>query len=311
MIDSDLNTTIIIPTYNRSKLLVEVLPSYLKQKYVEEIIIVDDGSSREIRTYFKKNNIVNDKIKIIRHNRSLGLCTARNTGIINTKSPWIFFGEDDLILSDKHIEILHKYRQQLKADIVCGKVLNQENDETLEQAEKINKSQKKMKLINNKYISFNISSISKPEMLPFANAIFLTQTKLLQKYLFNTRIGGPSFEREDTEMQLFLRRKGKILYLVPFATSLHLNRRLSYGSGTRINKPITLSALSSIINIYQIIDDYYDEIAPFFNNLPKKTMLRRAMFWNFYLEVKRSIQSRYSSINKTILFIKRLTSCWH
>ena len=137
MINLNLKTTIVIPTYNRNKLLLKVLPSYLRQKYVEKIIIVDDGSTVETNKYLEKNRILSDKIEVFRHYRSLGLPSARNTGILNAKTPWIFFGEDDLIISDNHIEILHKYKRKLKADIVCGKVLIQENDETLERAEEL------------------------------------------------------------------------------------------------------------------------------------------------------------------------------
>ena len=305
MTNSNLQTTIVIPTYNRNESLINVLPSYLNQKHVEEILIVDDGSSIEVEPFFKKTQLINKKVRFIRHNRSLGLCSARNTGIINTKTPWIFFGEDDLIISNNHIEILHKYRQKLNADIICGKVLTQEGDETLKLAEKINQTQKKLKLVNKKFITFDIRALSEPKELPFANAIFLTQTKLLKKYLFSTRIGGPSFEREDNEIQLCLRKNGKKLYAIPYATSLHLNRRLSYGSGTRLNKSIIISALGSIVNIYHVIDDYYDEIAPFFGNIPKTIMLRRAIFWNLYLETKRSLQSRYFVIDVIIKRIRR------
>ena len=34
--------SIIIPTYNRLELLKKVLPSYVAQKYVREVIIVDE-----------------------------------------------------------------------------------------------------------------------------------------------------------------------------------------------------------------------------------------------------------------------------
>ena len=134
------NTTIVIPTYNRNKLLVQVLPSYYhNQKYVEEIIIVDDGSTVDVAQYLNEKGINFEKIRVIRHFRSLGLCSARNSGILNAKTPWIFFGEDDLVLSKNHLAILHEYRIKLNVDMVCGKVLIQQKDESLIEAERINK----------------------------------------------------------------------------------------------------------------------------------------------------------------------------
>ena len=62
MTDMNLQTTIIIPTCNRNELLIEVLPSYLRQKNLAEILIVDDGSSDKVDSYLRQNRIKSDKI---------------------------------------------------------------------------------------------------------------------------------------------------------------------------------------------------------------------------------------------------------
>lgn len=298
MKDFQFKTTIVIPTYNRNKLLKQVLPSYQSQEYVEEILIIDDGSKVKVSQYLNEEKINVKKVRVIRHFRSLGLCAARNSGILNAKTPWIFFGEDDLLLSKHHLSILHDYRISLKADMVCAKVLIQQNDESLIEAEKINReniAKKRMNVFDFKYIHVNTVAITKPIEVPCGNAIFLAKTTLLKKHLFNTRLGGPSFAGEDIEIQLFLRKLGYKMYAIPYATSLHLNRSKSFGSGTRLNDSSLVFTLSFVINIYQIINEYYDILKPFFK-ISKKRMIKRAIFWNFVLQIKRFLESKYKFI---------------
>ncbi len=306
MANSDLQTTIVIPTYNRNKLLVKVLPSYLRQKYVEEIIIVDDGSSLEIGTYLNSKQIFNDKIKIIRHNRSLGSCAARNTGIINTKTPWIFFGEDDLILSDNHIATLHCQRKKLGADLICGNLIQQEKEESISNIQNNSYCHNIKPIFNERLITINNNCITKPTELPFAHAIFLVPTSIIKQYLFSTRIGGPSFLREDQELQLTLRKAGYKLFAIPDAIAFHLLKSKGYGSGTRLNQSMAIDIASATINSWLVINEHYSSIASFFGMMPKKRMLRRVVFWTILIEIKRRMQAKSRILNSIIHYLRQI-----
>ena len=52
-VDMDCTVSIVIPTYNRRHTLVKVIDSYLCQKYVKEIIFVNDGSTDDTCEYLK------------------------------------------------------------------------------------------------------------------------------------------------------------------------------------------------------------------------------------------------------------------
>ena len=70
--------SVIIPVYNREKLLESCVDSVLAQTLQElEIILVDDGSTDatpEIAARFPK-------VRTVRHTSNLGLSVARNSGI--------------------------------------------------------------------------------------------------------------------------------------------------------------------------------------------------------------------------------------
>ena len=115
--------SVVIPTYNRAKLVCEAILSVLNQTYKNiEIIVVDDGSTdntrEEILTQIKgkliytndrefelitknKNNRSEIKLKYIYQENS-GVSSARNTGIRNAKGEYIaLLDSDDLFLPRK------------------------------------------------------------------------------------------------------------------------------------------------------------------------------------------------------------------
>lgn len=92
--------SIIIPTYNRPfNKLKRAIDSVLNQTYKNiEIIIVNDNSvNNSYRLEIKKKieKIKDQRIKHIMHNKNLGACKARNTGIYYSKGEFIAFLDDD------------------------------------------------------------------------------------------------------------------------------------------------------------------------------------------------------------------------
>lgn len=116
--------SIIIPSYNSSKTIVESLNSVLEQTYTNfEIIIVDDCSTDDtvsiVESYIIKHNDI--RIRLIQLEINTGSpAVPRNIGLDNAKGDFIaFLDSDDLWLPQK-LEIQVNEMSNKKIDFVCS-----------------------------------------------------------------------------------------------------------------------------------------------------------------------------------------------
>jgi len=95
--------SVIIPTYNRSKLLRRAIQSVLAQTYQDiELIVVDDGSTDDTRGGVEGFN--DSRIRYIQHGENKGANAARNTGVKATNGEYINFLDDDDELFPEKLE---------------------------------------------------------------------------------------------------------------------------------------------------------------------------------------------------------------
>jgi glycosyltransferase involved in cell wall biosynthesis len=93
--------SIIIPTYNRAKLISKALQSIIDQTYVNwEVIVIDNHSTDYTDKIFK--NFKDPRIKYLKiHNHGV-IAKSRNLGIKTAKGEWIaFLDSDDWWTKDK------------------------------------------------------------------------------------------------------------------------------------------------------------------------------------------------------------------
>lgn len=94
--------SVVIPSYNYGKFVVEAVESALAQTYSPlEVIVVDDGSTDDTRERLARYS---DRIKYIwQENR--GLSAARNTGIRNANGVWVALLDADDCWHPQKIEV--------------------------------------------------------------------------------------------------------------------------------------------------------------------------------------------------------------
>lgn len=86
--------SVILPTFNRSNVIVRSICSVLNQTYKDfELIIVDDGSTD--CTQDMVSRIKDSRIRYIRHEKNKGAAAARNTGIKAAQCDLIAFQDSD------------------------------------------------------------------------------------------------------------------------------------------------------------------------------------------------------------------------
>ncbi len=96
-----ISVSIIIPTYNREKLVQKAIKSVLDQTYKDfELIVVDDASTDLTQSVVEQ--FADSRIRYLRHEKNAGVCAARNTGLAAAQGFYVaFLDSDDEWLPDK------------------------------------------------------------------------------------------------------------------------------------------------------------------------------------------------------------------
>ncbi len=97
--------SVVIPTFNRKKLLIEAVQSVCTQSFQDwELIVVDDGSTDGTEEELKP--LLSSEIQYIRQAHQ-GVSRARNRGIQAARHDWIaFLDSDDYWRRDKlHLQL--------------------------------------------------------------------------------------------------------------------------------------------------------------------------------------------------------------
>ena len=94
--------TIIIPTYNR-KINIKLLRIFSNFENKINVYIIDDGSKKNFKDYNRKQVKKYKHIKYFSYNNNKGQSYACNVGIKKTKSQYIWFFDDDDIVTIKTI----------------------------------------------------------------------------------------------------------------------------------------------------------------------------------------------------------------
>jgi glycosyltransferase involved in cell wall biosynthesis len=86
--------SVIIPTFNRAKLLPKAVQSVLNQTFQDfEIVLIDDASTD--CTPNVSRSFSDARIRYVRHDTNRGIAAARNTGVANASGRFIAFLDDD------------------------------------------------------------------------------------------------------------------------------------------------------------------------------------------------------------------------
>lgn len=113
--------SVIIPVYNRPKLVVDAINSVLLQNYKNiEIIVVDDGSNDKTLDVLQKLQEKQPQIKIISQKNS-GVLKARIAGVKKASGEYVVFLDSDDILGKDFIFRLVETQSRTNSDVVLSR----------------------------------------------------------------------------------------------------------------------------------------------------------------------------------------------
>jgi glycosyltransferase involved in cell wall biosynthesis len=116
-LNKDLTISVIIPAYNEEDTVAKVVNVIKKVNYIDEIVVVNDGSTDNTLENAKKTGV-----RVISHNINLGKGAAIKTGFKNTDSDIIAFIDADIYnLTPSKVETILKPILEGKTDITKTK----------------------------------------------------------------------------------------------------------------------------------------------------------------------------------------------
>ncbi len=129
--------SVVIPTFNRKDILKRTLEALLDQTYPKdkyEIIVVDDGSSEDIKGMIE--DLRPDITYLRQSSDKKGPAAANNLGIKNASGDYILLLNNDVIADRRLIEEHMMSHQRHPDSIVQGRVINTSSLEDLKQEHK-------------------------------------------------------------------------------------------------------------------------------------------------------------------------------
>lgn len=278
------DVSIIIVTYNRPLTLLSVIDSYLNQQHVGELIIVDDGSSKDYSRVIDdcERKCDSKKIKFIykKNKSNCGAAYARRIGLSLAKCNYVLWGEDDLYLEDKYIETLRPIVNDKTA--AFGAIYyNMEQSYSLEEKNKVISKQQNSELpfMNWKTIEgyFRLPG-KQPQPCLFGHAIYLAPRNpydLINIYE-GYKING---FREETDIQIQLRKQGVTFIYCGFTECYHLKERIGDEKYGGQHKNLRLvQEVYYIINNNIFITRNYEVIKKYNRNIYSAKQLKYEFF---------------------------------
>ena len=129
--DMSVKVTIGIPVYNAEDYIERCLLSTMKQTFQDiEILLVDDcgkDHSIDIAERIAKEYPHGNRIRIVRHEKNMGVAHARNTIIREAKGKYLFFMDSDDEITENAVALLYEKAELYDAETVWGsyKIFNE------------------------------------------------------------------------------------------------------------------------------------------------------------------------------------------
>lgn len=115
--------SVIIPVYNAESFLSTCLEYLIHQTYKNlEFVIVDDGSTDNSASVYKKYAKRDNRFKIV-HQENSGPANARNKGLAMATGDYVHFHDSDDYVEQDYYEKIVNAITLSDADVICGEVV--------------------------------------------------------------------------------------------------------------------------------------------------------------------------------------------
>lgn len=239
--------SIIIPVFNREKLLPETLDSIIAQSFTDwECILVDDSSTDDSYVVMKQYEEKDSRFRIFKRpvNLKKGANACRNYGFLQTSGKYIKWFDSDDIMLPNHLEIAVTYLVNNHCDFVVTDTINFDHDSNVLLDKPYSFDRAKLSITAENMACVRIGWITDD---------FLGTRKIVNSVKFNENITTDGDEYNFFVRLLHISCKGM------FINEILTHRRIHKDSLTTTNGENTVNFLYKMANIkYQTANDLID-----------------------------------------------------
>lgn len=262
-----MSVSVVLPSFNRARLLPTTIPTYF-QEDVSEVILVDDCSSDNTAEVVMELQAQYPTLRYFRNEVNSKQPHTKNVAISHVQSEFIYFGDDDSLLYPGSIRNLLNVMKEKSADIVGARALalffsEQVNDLNEFLSHYRNRvATQASQLVDLSTLATNFTyTVNEPIKVPFCQASCLCKTKVAKEILFDENIGGNAY-REETDFLLRATLAGYSIFFTSSANQINLPSAMCSG-GAR-SKNHWHWAENAIRNNDYFIDKNYDAMQKMF-----------------------------------------------
>lgn len=271
--------SIIVPIYNESKYLDECIESLRNQSYANiEIILVDDCSTDDSLEKCKNYALKDSRIIVLTHEKNMGSCAAKNSGLDIAVGEYITFINSDDIIDKTMIEQLKRACEVNKADIAVCDLMYLYPGNNIKKSKYANGD---VEVISGK--DFDLCYFLYPEMSLENIAVW---NKLFRRKLFE-EIRFPENKAKESEFITFklINRSERVAYVHEALYTARQDDKLVIGSDFDNRE-------------YDVFDAYNERIKFYEENAMYDMLLytlKRYMYWLCEYKSKAKIAKCYDS----------------
>lgn len=237
---SSLTVSIVTPTFNRAYALSLVLDSFYQQKFVRELVVVDDGGSDHTAAVVDKFSREYPLIKTVylRNETRQGAPYARRRGLQAAGGEFVLFCDDDDFLEENYTEVCLERLEKMQADIVSGRHFYRNRGESIKSAiARFQRNGRNVPPFDFRTFYINEDARLKGDVeLPFTHANFLVRRKLLLSCDIDTFYSRGNGFREESDVQAKIHVNGGKIIMTNDTHSVHMHPSEVQSGGQRVGR---------------------------------------------------------------------------
>ena len=287
-----MNVSVVLPSFNRARLLPITIPTYF-QEDVSEVILVDDCSSDNTAEVVKELQTRFPTLRYFRNEVNSKQPYTQNVAISKVQSEYIYFGDDDSVLYPGSIRNLLNVMREKNADIVGGRALALFFPEQIDELDEFLSHYRNRiateanQIADLSTLSTNFTyTVKEPIRVPFCHASCLCKTQVAREMQFDVKIEGNAY-REETDFLIRATLAGYTIYYTSSANQINLPSAMCSG-GAR-SKNHRHWAENAIRNNDYFIDKNYDSMQKMFS-LPRTKDEMKALF---RVQIKKQVRQKH------------------